>query len=78
MRHGKVIAYALRQLKAHEQNYVTHDLELDVMVFALKIWRNYLYGEEFEVYTYHKSVKYVFSQKKLSETKKVDGTPGGL
>lgn len=65
----KVIVYALRQLKAHEQNYVTHDLELDVMVFELKTWRNYLYGEEFEVYTYHKSVKYVFSQKKPSETK---------
>ncbi|WMV18630.1 hypothetical protein MTR67_012015 [Solanum verrucosum] len=44
MQHGKVIAYALRQLKVHEKNYLTHDLELAPVVFALKIWRHYLYG----------------------------------
>lgn len=63
MQHGKVIAYASRQLKAHEQNYAMHDLELAAVVFELKIWQHYLYREEFEVYTDHKSLKYVFSQK---------------
>ena len=66
MQHGRVIAYASRQLKPHEQNYATHDLELGAVVFALKIWRHYLYGEEFEVYTNHKSLQYVFSQKDLN------------
>ena len=47
MQHGKVIAYASRQLKVHEQNYATHDLELAAVVFALKFWRHYLYGEDF-------------------------------
>ena len=46
MQQGKVVAYAFRQLKTHEQNYPTHDLELTTMVFALKIWRHYLYGEK--------------------------------
>ena len=45
MQHGKVVAYASRQLKPYEQNYPTHDLELAAMIFALKIWRHYLYGE---------------------------------
>ena len=45
MQHGKVVAYASRQLKPYEQNYPTHDLELVAMIFALKIWRHYLYGE---------------------------------
>ncbi len=60
MQHGKVVAYALRQLKRHEQNYPTHDLEMAVIVFTLKIWRHYLYGEVYEIYTDHKSLKYIF------------------
>ena len=66
MQHGKVIAYASRQLKNHEKNYPTHDLELAAVVFALKIWRHYLYGEQFEVFSDHKSLKYLFSQKELN------------
>lgn len=66
MQHGKVIAYASRQLKNHEQNYPTHDLELAAMVFALKIWRHYLYGETCEIFTDHKSLKYLFTQKELN------------
>ena len=45
MQHGKVVAYASRKLKPYEQNYPTHDLDLTVVVFSLKIWRHYLYGE---------------------------------
>ena len=56
---GGVVAYGSRQLKNHEQNYPTHDMELAALVFALKIWRHYLYGEEFEVYSSHKSLKYI-------------------
>ncbi|KAK0588187.1 hypothetical protein LWI29_035607 [Acer saccharum] len=66
MQHGKVIAYASRQLKTHEQNYPTHDLELAAMVFALKIWWRYLYGETCEIFTNHKSLKYLFTQKELN------------
>ncbi|KAG8491074.1 hypothetical protein CXB51_014234 [Gossypium anomalum] len=66
MQEGKVVAYALRQLKPHERNYPTYDLELAVVVFALKIWRHYLYGEKCRVYTDHKSVKYFMSQKDLN------------
>ena len=51
MQSGRVVAYGFRQLKNHEQNYPTHDMELEVVVFALKIWRHYLYGEQFEVYS---------------------------
>ena len=50
----KVIAYASRQLKVHEKNYRTHDLELAAVVFALKIWRDYLYGVHVNVFTDHK------------------------
>ena len=60
MQNGKVIAYASRQLKKHEHNYPTHDLEMAAMVFALKIWRHYLYGVTCEIYTDHKSLKYIF------------------
>ncbi|KAL5546822.1 hypothetical protein UlMin_006509 [Ulmus minor] len=66
MQHGKVIAYASRQLKDYERNYPTHDLELAAVVFALKIWRHYLYGVRCEIYTDHKSLKYFFTQKELS------------
>ncbi|KAL0533979.1 hypothetical protein IC582_028255 [Cucumis melo] len=66
MQQGKVVAYASRQLKSHEQNYPTHDLELAVVVFALKIWRHYLYGEKIQIFTDHKSLKYFFTQKELN------------
>ncbi|WMV50002.1 hypothetical protein MTR67_043387, partial [Solanum verrucosum] len=61
MQRGKVIAYASRQLKGHEKNYPTHDLELVAIVFALKIWRHYLYGVHVVVFTDHKSLQYVFT-----------------
>ena len=61
-----MIAYASRQLKKHEQNYPTHDLELAAVIFALKIWRHYLYGETCEIYTDHKSLKYILDQKDLN------------
>ncbi|KAL4011838.1 hypothetical protein IC575_028902 [Cucumis melo] len=63
---GRVVAYASRQLKSHEQNYPTHDLELAVVVFALKMWRHYLYGEKIQIFTDHKSLKYFFTQKELN------------
>ena len=66
MQHGKVIAYASRQLKKHEQNYPTHDLEMAAVIFALKIWRHYLYGETCEIFTDHKSLKYIFQQRNLN------------
>ncbi|XP_035540235.1 uncharacterized protein LOC118344217 [Juglans regia] len=66
MQEGKVVAYASRQLKDHERNYPTHDLELAAVVFALKIWRYYLYGETCEIFTDHKSLKHLFSQKNLN------------
>ena len=66
MKYAKVVAYASRQLKPHEQNYPTHDLELVVVVFALKIWRHYLYGEKYRIYTDHKSLKYLLTQKELN------------
>jgi ribonuclease HI len=61
MQQGKVIAYASRQLKNHERNYPTHDLELAAIVYALKIWRHYLFQEKVEIYTDHKSLKYIFT-----------------
>jgi hypothetical protein len=61
MQDGKVIAYGSRQLKRHERTYPTHDLELTAVVFALKSWRHYLYGETCDIYTDHKSLKYIFT-----------------
>ena len=61
MQYGNVIAYASRQLKPHEQKYPMYDLELAAIVFALKLWRHYLYGERCEIYTDHKSLKYIFT-----------------
>lgn len=61
MQLNKVVAYASRQLKIHEKNYPTHDLELGAIIFALKCWPHYLYHEKFEVYFNHKSLKYVFT-----------------
>ncbi|GJW69419.1 putative nucleotidyltransferase, ribonuclease H [Tanacetum coccineum] len=66
MQRGKVIAYASRQLKIYEKNYTRHDLELGVVVFALKIWRHYLYGTKSVIYTDHKSLEHIFNQKELN------------
>ncbi|GKC96184.1 putative nucleotidyltransferase, ribonuclease H, partial [Tanacetum coccineum] len=66
MQRGKVIAYASRQLKIHEKNYTTHDLELGAVVFALKTWRHYLYGTKSVIYTDHKSLQHIFNQKELN------------
>ena len=70
MKHGKVVAYASRQLKSDEQNYLTHDLELVVVVFALKTWRHFLFSETCEIFTDHKSLKYLFSQNELNMRKR--------
>ena len=61
MHNGKVIAYESKKLKVHEKNYPTHDLELAVIVFALRIWRHYLYIEKFDLFSDHKSLRYLFS-----------------
>ncbi|GJW27648.1 putative reverse transcriptase domain-containing protein [Tanacetum coccineum] len=66
MQRGKVISYASRKLKIHEKNYTTHDLELGAVVFALKIWRHYLYGTKSIIYTDHKSLHHIFDQKELN------------
>ncbi|GJV77799.1 putative reverse transcriptase domain-containing protein [Tanacetum coccineum] len=66
MQRGKVIAYASRQLKIHEKNYTTHDLELGTVMFALKIWRHYLYRRKSVIYIDHKSLQHIFSQKELN------------
>ena len=66
MQEGRVVAYASRQLKPHERNYPTHDLELAAIVFALKIWRHYLFGERCHIYSDHKSLKYLMTQRDLN------------
>jgi hypothetical protein len=66
MHHGRVVAYVLRQLKTHEINYPVHDLELVVVVFALRVWRHYLYGSRVQIFTDHKSLKYLMSQNELN------------
>ena len=66
MQTERVVAYGSRQLKTHERNYPTHDLELAAVIFALKGWRHYLYGEKFEVFSDHKSLKYLFTRKDLN------------
>ncbi|KAJ9557796.1 LOW QUALITY PROTEIN: hypothetical protein OSB04_012410 [Centaurea solstitialis] len=66
MQNEKVIAYASRQLKVHEKNYTTHDLELGAVVFALKIWRHYLYGTKCTIFTDHKSLQHILDQKMLN------------
>jgi hypothetical protein len=60
MQDGHMVAYASQQLRKHEVNYLTHDLELAVVVHALKIWRHYLMGKRCELYMDHKSLKYIF------------------
>ncbi|GJY24295.1 putative reverse transcriptase domain-containing protein [Tanacetum coccineum] len=66
MQREKVLAYASRQLKVHEENYTTHDLELGAVVFALRLWRHYLYGTKCVVFTDHKSLQYILNQKELN------------
>ena len=66
MQDGKVVAYASRQLRKHEQNFPTHDLELAAVVHALKIWRHYMIGNKCQIFTDHKSLKYIFTQRDLN------------
>jgi ribonuclease HI len=66
MQEGRVVPYSSRQLKIHEKNYPTHDLELAAVVHALKTWRHYLYGHKCDIYTDHKSLKYIFTQSELN------------
>jgi hypothetical protein len=66
MQEGKVITYASRQLRKHEKNYPTHDLELAVVVHALKIWRHYMIGNKCKIFMDHKSLKYIFTWKELN------------
>jgi hypothetical protein len=66
MHKEKVVAYASRQLRKHELNYPTHDLELAAAVHAFKIWRHYMIGNKCQIFTYHKSLKYIFTQKDLN------------
>jgi hypothetical protein len=66
MQEGRAIAYALRQLRRHEEHYPTHDLELLVVVHSLKVWRHYLLGNLVHIYTDHKSLKYLFTQADLN------------
>ena len=66
MQDGRVLAYVSRQLKKHEVNYPTHDLELAAVVHALKIWRHYLLGNKVHIFTDHKSLKYIFTQSELN------------
>ena len=65
MQEGKVVAYTSRQLRPHEMNHATHDLELAAVVHALKTWRHFLVGNSCDVYMDHKSLKYIFTQKEL-------------
>ncbi|GKA71416.1 putative reverse transcriptase domain-containing protein [Tanacetum coccineum] len=62
----KVVSYASRQLKKYEENYTTHDLELGAVVFALQLWRHYLYGTKCVVFTDHKSLQYILDKKELN------------
>ena len=73
MQHGKVITYASRQLKVHENNYPTNDLNLAAVVFALKIWCHYLYGVLLDIFTDHKSIQYVLTLKKSSTSYREGG-----
>jgi hypothetical protein len=66
MQGGKVVAYASRQLRKNEENYPTHDLELAAVIHTLKIWRHHLMGNKCDIYTDHKSLKYIFTQSELN------------
>jgi len=75
MQHSRVVVYTSHQLRPHEMNYPTHDLELAAIIFALNIWRHYLCGERFHIFTDHQSLKYLRVE---HETISLDGTPEGL
>ena len=66
MQDGQVIAYASRQLKLHEKKYPVYDLDLVAAILSLKLWQHYFFGEKCKVYTDHKSLKYIFTQKELN------------
>ena len=66
MQSERIVAYGSQQLKTHEQSYPTYDIELLAIVFALKAWGHYLYGEQFEVFSDHKNLKYIFTQRDLN------------
>jgi hypothetical protein len=66
MQDGHVVAYASRQLRKHEEHYLTRDLELAAVVHALEIWRHYLIGNRCEIYSDHKSLTYIFTQPDLN------------
>ena len=70
MQNGKVIAYVSRQVTVHEKNYPTHDLELPAIVFALKIWRHYIYGVHVDIFTNNKSLQYVFTHNDINLRKR--------
>jgi len=70
MHKDKVIAYASHLLKRYEKNYFSHDLELAAIVFALKIWRHYLYGVPCKIFSVHQSLKYIFTQKELNSKRR--------
>jgi hypothetical protein len=69
MQRDKVMAYASRQLKKANENYMIHDLELGVVIFALKMWRHYLYRTKCTIFTDHKSLQHIFDQKELNMRK---------
>jgi hypothetical protein len=66
MRAGHMVAYISRQLRKYEAHYLTHDLELATIVHSLKIWRHFLMGKRCELYTYHKSLRYILTQSNLN------------
>jgi hypothetical protein len=66
MQGNNVVTYASTQLKPHERNYPTHDLELAAIYHALKVWRHHLYGAQFDLFSDHKSLKYLFDQREMN------------
>jgi hypothetical protein len=66
MQDGRVIAYILRKLRRHEENYETHDLDLLAIVYALNIWRHYLFGQKFELKMDHCGLQHIFTQSDLN------------
>ena len=66
MQSGRVVTYGSQQLNNHKRNYPTHDMESATIVFSLKVWCHYIYGEKFEVFSDHKSLKYIFTQRDLN------------